>query len=103
MILHEELPDTPSGPHQRDVTVFADGQVDRSPCGSGTSAWLALWAEDGPLGPGEDLPHESVAGTVFTGRILPGGVTEATGTACRTGGHAFTVDPYEALGVGFLL
>ncbi|MFE1407444.1 proline racemase family protein [Streptomyces sp. NPDC058770] len=103
VILHEELPDTPSGPHQRNVTVFADGQVDRSPCGSGTSARLALLAEDGRLGPGEDLLHESVTGTVFTGRILPGGVTEVTGTAYRTGEHAFTVDPHDALGVGFLL
>ncbi|QES59196.1 proline racemase [Streptomyces venezuelae] len=103
VILHEELPDTPFGPHQRNVTVFADGQIDRSPCGSGTSARLALLAEDGRLGPGEDLLHESVTGTVFTGRMLDGGVTEVTGTAHRTGEHAFVVDPYDALGSGFLL
>ncbi|KOU64197.1 proline racemase [Streptomyces sp. XY58] len=103
VILHEELPDTPFGPHQRNVTVFADGQVDRSPCGSGTSTRLALLAEDGRLGPGEDLLNESVTGTVFTGRMLDGGVTEVTGTAYRTGEHAFAVDPYDALGAGFLL
>jgi proline racemase len=103
VILYEELPDTPFGPHQRNVTVFADGQVDRSPCGSGTSARLALLAEDGRLGPGEDLLHESVTGTVFTGRILPGGITEVTGTAYRTGEHAFVTDPQDALGTGFLL
>ncbi|MFF2191668.1 proline racemase family protein [Streptomyces sp. NPDC058157] len=103
VVLHEELPDTPFGPHQRNVTVFADGQVDRSPCGSGTSARLALLAEDGRLGAGEDLLHESVTGTVFTGRILQGGVTEVTGTAYRTGEHVFTADPYDALGAGFLL
>ncbi|EFL18228.1 proline racemase [Streptomyces sp. C] len=103
VVLYEELPDTPFGPHQRNVTVFADGQVDRSPCGSGTSARLALLAEDGRLGAGEDLLHESVTGTVFTGRFLAGGVTEVTGTAYRTGEHAFTADPYDALGAGFLL
>ena len=37
----------PDGPHQRNVTVFADGEVDRSPCGSGTSARLALLDADG--------------------------------------------------------
>ncbi|MFJ3926691.1 proline racemase family protein [Streptomyces sp. NPDC090022] len=103
VILYEELPDTPFGPHQRNVTVFADGQIDRSPCGSGTSARLALLAEDGRLGGGEDLLHESVVGSVFTGRILAGGVTEVTGTAYRTGEHAFVVDPYDALGAGFQL
>ncbi|MEU2393868.1 proline racemase family protein [Streptomyces sp. NPDC007369] len=112
VILHEELPDTPFGPHQRSATVFADGQVDRSPCGSGTSARLALLAEDGRLAPGEDLLHESVVGTVFTGRAVPGGgpvgdgdglVTEVTGTAYRTGEHLFTLDPHDALGPGFLL
>ncbi|WP_240805169.1 proline racemase family protein [Streptomyces sp. A1547] len=108
VILHEELPDTPFGPHQRNVTVFADGQIDRSPCGSGTSARLALLAEDGRLGAGEDLLHESVVGTVFTGRVVPVGsrdglVTEVTGTAYRTGEHTFVRDPQDALGPGFLL
>ncbi|CAL9569720.1 putative protein_GBAA_0901_BAS0853 [Streptomyces sp. enrichment culture] len=113
VILHEELPDTPFGPHQRNVTVFADGQVDRSPCGSGTSARLALLTEDGRIGPEESLLHESVAGTVFTGRIVPGAaapgpdpaglVTEVTGSAYRTGEHRFTLDPHDALGAGFLL
>ncbi|WP_425584106.1 proline racemase family protein [Streptomyces roseoviridis] len=110
VILHEELPDTPAGPHQRNVTVFADGQVDRSPCGSGTSARLALLAEDGRLREGGELTHESVTGTLFTGRALPravpaaeGLVTEVTGTAHRTGEHRFVLDPYDALGTGFPL
>ncbi|MFE2014422.1 proline racemase family protein [Streptomyces sp. NPDC059491] len=103
VILYEDLPDTPAGPHQRNVTVFADGQIDRSPCGSGTSARLALLAEDGRLAPGETLTHQSVAGTVFTGRLLPGGVTEVTGTAHRTGSHTFVLDPHDQLGTGFLL
>ncbi|WP_198045677.1 proline racemase family protein [Kitasatospora mediocidica] len=107
VILHQELPDTPSGPSQRNVTVFADGQIDRSPCGSGTSARLALLAADGRLGPGEELRHESVIGTVMTGRVVgqhPRGVlTEVTGQAYRTGEHRFVLDPLDELGTGFLL
>ena len=58
-ILYDEL-----GPlHQRNVTVFADGEVDRSPCGSGTSARLALL----DLEPGQVLRHDSIVGTTFSG------------------------------------
>lgn len=112
VILYEELPDAVSGPRQRNVTVFADGQIDRSPCGSGTSARLALLADDGRL-TGRDgdreLTHESITGTVFTGRLVPGAatadglVTEVTGTAHRTGEHRFVLDPSDALGTGFAL
>ncbi|MER5887039.1 proline racemase family protein [Streptomyces sp. NPDC001941] len=109
VILHEDLPDTPRGPNQRSITVFADGQVDRSPCGSGTSARLALLAEDGRIGAGEELRHESVVGTVFLGRVTGadtqanGLVTEVTGTAHRTGEHTFVREAGDVLGAGFLL
>ncbi|WP_331772031.1 proline racemase family protein (plasmid) [Embleya sp. NBC_00888] len=107
VILYEELPDTATGPRQRNVTVFADGQIDRSPCGSGTSARLALLADSGRIGPHEELRHESVIGTVFTGRIAgehPAGViTEVTGTAHRTGEHRFVLEADDRLGTGFLL
>jgi proline racemase len=100
-ILYEELPDTPEGPHQRNVTVFADGQVDRSPCGSGTSARLALLASEGVL------THDSIVGSRFRGRIVDrteaGVVTEIEGTAYRTGEHRFTLDPHDGLGTGFVL
>ncbi|MFI6685843.1 proline racemase family protein [Streptomyces sp. NPDC050485] len=107
VIFHEDLADTPAGPNQRSVTVFADGQIDRSPCGSGTSARLALLADDGAIGPGDELRHESVTGTVFTGRVVSrsarGTVTEVTGSAHRTGEHTFVLDPYDDLATGFLL
>ncbi|MBB4945458.1 proline racemase [Kitasatospora gansuensis] len=107
VILYEELPDTPSGPSQRNVTVFADGQIDRSPCGSGSSARLALLAADGRLTAGEELRHESIIGSVFTGRLAgqhrDGWITEVTGTAHRTGEHRFLLDPDDSLGTGFLL
>ncbi|MEV7179276.1 proline racemase family protein [Kitasatospora sp. NPDC093679] len=106
-VLYETLPDTGDGPAQRNVTVFADGQIDRSPCGSATSARLALLAADGLLPPGRALRHESLIGTAFTGRVLgerDGGLlTEVTGTAHRTGEHRFLLDPDDDLGAGFLL
>lgn len=99
------------GLHQRSVTVFADGEVDRSPCGSGTSARLALLDGTGELPPGEMLVHESVAGTRFTARaterVVAGGreavVTEIEGRAFRTGEHQFILDPRDDLGTGFIL
>jgi proline racemase len=99
------------GRHQRNVTVFADGQIDRSPCGSGTAARLALLAADGQLGVGERLVHDSIIGTRFhatiTERTSVAGreavVAEVTGEAYRTGEHRFVLDPYDDLGEGFVL
>jgi proline racemase len=96
---------------QRNVTVFADGEVDRSPCGSGTSARLALLEKSGRLPRGAELRHLSVAGTEFRGRVvgdaevagIPAVMTEVEGSAYRTGEHLFTLDPHDALGDGFLL
>jgi proline racemase len=106
-IWFDDLGRTPDGPHQRNCTVFADGEVDRSPCGSGTSARLALLHADGAIGPGEVLRHDSVIGTTFTARVLgevDGGVaTEVRGAAYRTGHHTFELDPDDPLGVGFQL
>jgi proline racemase len=102
-ILYEELGDL----HQRNVTVFADGEVDRSPCGSGTSARCALLAADRLLGEGQVLRHESIVGTTFLGRVVgetPEGVlTEVEGSAFRTGEHRFVLDPRDPLGTGFVL
>ncbi|MGW7431494.1 proline racemase family protein [Streptomyces sp. NPDC054861] len=103
VILYEELPDTPFGPRQRSVTLLSGGQVTRSPCATGTSARLALLTEEGRLAPGDDLVHESVSGTVFTGRAVAASgdlVTEVTGAAHRTGEHLFVRDPGDALGPG---
>ncbi|MFF0813293.1 proline racemase family protein [Streptomyces albogriseolus] len=97
--------------HQRNITVFADGEVDRSPCGSGTSARVALLAAAGELSPGDELLHESVVGSVFRARIakqttahgIPAVVTAVTGTAHAVGTCRFTVDPRDALLPGFVL
>ena len=54
---------------QRNVTVFADGEVDRSPCGSGTASRVALLAATGALAGDRQLIHESIVGTVFHARV----------------------------------
>ena len=96
---------------QRNVTVFADGEVDRSPCGSGTSARLALLAAEGRLGVGDELLHRSIVRTEFRARIvaetevadIPAVVTEVEGSAHLTGRHEFVLEPDDELGLGFLL
>ena len=100
-----------AGLAQRNVTVFADGEVDRSPCGSGTSARLALLYADGRLGSGEELQHLSVIGSEFRGRVVeevsaegrPAVVTEIEGRAFRTGEHRFVLDERDELRDGFVL
>src|SRR5207247_10519849 len=96
---------------QRNVTVFADGEVDRSPCGSGTSERLALLERSGRLPRGAELRHLSILGSEFRGRVvgdgevagIPAVVTEVEGSAYRTGEHAFVLDPDDPPGEGFLL
>ena len=95
----------------RNVTVFADGQVDRSPCGSGTSARLALLDASGELTRGETLRHGSIVGTQFLGRVvddasvagIPAVITEVEGSAHLTGRHEFLLGRDDPLGTGFLL
>jgi proline racemase len=95
---------------QRNVAVFADGEVDRSPCGSGTSARLALLDGRG-LPRGAELRHLSIVGSEFRGRVVgdaevagrPAVVTEVEGSAYRTGRSSFELDPDDPLGTGFLL
>ncbi len=110
-IWFDDLGDDGGQVHQRNVTVFADGEVDRSPCGSGTCARLAVLDAEGRLPPGAVLRHESIVGSTFTGTVLdrvvaggrPAVVPQVTGTAYRTGEHVFTVDPHDPLVPGFVL
>ena len=96
---------------QRNVTVFADGEVDRSPCGSGTSARLALLHAAGRIAAGETLRHRSIVDSVFAGRVTgettvagrPAVITEVEGRAHLAGRSHFVLDPEDPLGAGFLL
>jgi 4-hydroxyproline epimerase len=53
----------------RNAVFYGDKAIDRSPCGTGTSARLAQWYAKGWLKPGQDFVHESIIGSIFTGRI----------------------------------
>ncbi|MGO0576208.1 proline racemase family protein [Ornithinimicrobium panacihumi] len=97
--------------HQRNCTVFADGEVDRSPCGSGTAARVALLADAGELTEGQVLRHESIVGSIFLGQIperdtvhgRPAVVPTVTGSAYRVGTSEFSVDPRDPMSPGFVL
>jgi proline racemase len=93
--------------HHRNVAIFADGEVDRSPTGSATSARTALLLADGEIGIGDAWRNDSIAGTSFTarpiGEVPEGVLTEVCGTAFRTGEHRFVLDPRDPLGTGFVL
>lgn len=106
-ILYDDWGDGEDGPHQRNVTVFADGEVDRSPCGSGTSARVALLHAEGRLPDRSVLRHDSLIGTTFTARVVAveedGVVSEVEGMAYKTGEHRFTLDPRDPIGTGFVL
>lgn len=107
-IFWDDLGAGPTGPRQRNVTVFADGEVDRSPCGSGTGARVALLADSGELRTDQTLEHRSIVDTVFAARWEPGGeagtvVPSVSGAAYRTGEHRFVLDPSDPVGTGFVL
>jgi proline racemase len=107
----DEMGDAAGQVHQRNVAVFADGEVDRSPCGSGTCARLAVLAADGRLPAGTVLRHDSIVGSTFTGMVLDtvevdgrsAVIPQVTGMAYRTGEHAFSIDPHDPLVPGFVL
>lgn len=95
----------------RNVCIFADGQVDRSPTGTGVSGHLARRVGTGDLAIGETLTIESIIGTTFDGQATnttevngtSAVIPEVTGTAHITGQHEFVIDPDDPLRDGFLL
>ena len=104
-------PAVAGGAHSRNVCVFADGEVDRSPTGTGVSARLATLHARGEVGVGDTLTIESIVGSTFTGRIAAkttvgehaGIVPEIEGTANITGRAELWLDPDDTLGHGFLI
>ena len=97
--------------HLRNVTVFADAEVDRSPCGTGTAAVMAVLAEMGVLMDDVPFVHESIVGTTFTGRVVRRSmvgereaiVPSIEGSAWITGEHTFLIDGDDPLKAGFRL
>jgi proline racemase len=93
----------------RNVTVFADAEVDRSPCGTGTCAVMAVLAAMGLLEVAQTFVHESIIGTRFRGRIasalmvgdLAAIEPEIEGEAYITGEHTFLIDDNDPQAYGF--
>jgi proline racemase len=98
-----------TGPSSWDRPGSFTGCIDRSPCGTGTSARMAAMHARGELGIGAEFRHESIIDTVFTGRLVEtvrlGGVTavvpEITGHAWITGFASYVVDPTDPFPAGF--
>ena len=101
------LPDA----HLRNVTIFADAEVDRSPCGTGTAAVMAVLNDMGLLLDDVPFVHESIVGTTFRGRVVDrveigerlAIIPEIEGSAWITGEHLFLIDGDDPLKAGFRL
>jgi trans-L-3-hydroxyproline dehydratase len=95
----------------RNVCIFADGEVDRSPTGSGVSGRMALHFARGEIGIGEPMRIESILGTVFTGTVARetdygphrAVVPRVEGSAYVVGRNEWLIDPDDPLKDGFLL
>lgn len=108
-----EIYDEPTHPDAtyKNVVVFGQGQVDRSPCGTGTSAKLATLHAKGELKEGEKFVYESIAGTLFEGEIVgktkigdqDAIIPRITGAAYITGFNHFVFDDEDPLVDGFIL
>jgi trans-L-3-hydroxyproline dehydratase len=93
----------------RNVTIFAGAEVDRSPCGTGTAAVMAVVDAMGLLADAQPFVHESLIGTRFNGRVTgrtavgdyTAIVPEIDGSAWITGEHTFLIDESDPLKEGF--
>ena len=102
-------PPSRAGADLKNVTIFADREVDRSPCGTGTCAVLAVLDAMGLVDPTRPFVHESIIGTTFSARVisrtavgeLPAIVPELTGSAWITGDQTFIIQPDDPLADGF--
>jgi proline racemase len=102
-------PATAPGADLRNVTIFADAEVDRSPCGTGTAAVMAVLDAMGLLLDDKPFVHESLIGTTFVGRVASRTqvgdysaiVPEIQGSAWITGEHTFYVADDDPLRQGF--
>jgi trans-L-3-hydroxyproline dehydratase len=97
--------------HSRNVCIFAEGEVDRSPTGTGVSARMALHFAKNEIRLNEPMVIESIIGTEFIGKVVKETsfgpyktvIPEVGGTAYITGRHEFFIDPADPLKKGFIL
>jgi proline racemase len=100
-----------NGAHARNATAIHPGWLDRSPCGTGTSARMAALHARGQLALGQEFVNESIIGSRFTGRLLeevkvgpmPAVVPEVSGRAWITGMGQYLLDPSDPFPAGFAL
>ena len=93
----------------RNAVFYGDKAIDRSPCGTGTSARMAQWYAKGRLQKGEAFIHESIIGSQFTGRIVeettiggkPAIVPSIEGWARITGYNTILIDDDDPYALGF--
>ncbi len=110
---HVEFYGEPTNPeaHVKNAVFFADGGIDRSPCGTGTSAKVATLYEKGKLKLNEEFVHESIIGSLFRARAVEetqvgpysAVVPEVTGSAYIMGINQLFIDPDDPHRNGFLL
>ncbi len=101
----------PSQPFSKTVVVFGNGQMDRCPCGTGTSAIMATLYSKGLLKLGVEFTSESIIGTQFKGKLIRetqvGDFVAVdpviTGEAYLTGIQQFVVEPNDPLKYGFVV
>jgi proline racemase len=104
-------PSHSEGADLRNAAVLADGQIDRSPCGTGMSAVMAVLDAMGLLDAERSFVQESIIGTRISGRVVgrtevgeySAVVTEIEGSAWITGEHTFVIDDRDPLKDGFRL
>lgn len=95
--------------HARNAVFYGDKAIDRSPCGTGTSARMAQWAALGRLKTGDDFIHESIIGSLFRGRVedvatvggRPAIVPSIAGWARTTGYNTIFIDDRDPYAHGF--
>lgn len=110
-IITEGYQQTDRGIESKNICIFADGQIDRSPTGSGTSGRLALMAEAGIIQPGQTFINKSIIETEFSGLVLgpaqvgdkPAVRTLVGGTAQVMGFNQLVLEPDDPLPEGFRL
>lgn len=97
--------------HARNAVFYGDKAIDRSPCGTGTSSRMAQWVAKGWLQKGESFVHESIIGSLFTGRIeehtkvgdYNAIIPSIEGWARVTGLNTLFIDPEDPYSKGFQL
>lgn len=104
-------PPTQEGSHSQNVCVFADGEVDRSPTGTGVSGRLAIHHRRGEIKMNQSIVIESILGSTFTGKVIeetifgphPAIIPEVEGQAHIIGRNELWINPLDPLKDGFIL